>query len=292
MNKNGKLCPKKSTNILYDCASEMAPPDLVDGKFPYVPVLLGGVFTSFVMLVAFIILLFVAGGSSIWAAIAWLGIIANLETVILNGIPYQLAPAGNLAACAIELKKDSTKMPEYWVLLKHSEWMADERPLTEFPEEWREILRASNFLQSACDVMVSVVELVDRMKNGRYKEAVGLITAVLYRNKGISEFQRASLTYDLIYCELMTENRRERIATLRHPNLLWLIQKVKKEPFVLRTEYAYTLLYENDLRKAEEYKRTFEKVAKRYPYELIIEEERLFMEEAYKKWSKTIRGVR
>jgi hypothetical protein len=53
---------------------------------------------------------------------------------------------------------------------------------------------------------------------------------------------------------------------------------MQKFPSVIRTEYAYALLYEKDLPKAEKLKARFEKCAKNYPYTGDIESERELFE--------------
>ena len=52
------------------------------------------------------------------------------------------------------------------------------------------------------------------------------------------------------------------------------IKQMKNTPSVIRTEYAYALLVEKDEKKAEDWLKLFEKVAKTYPYPRDIEGER------------------
>lgn len=58
------------------------------------------------------------------------------------------------------------------------------------------------------------------------------------------------------------------------------MKSMKNFPSVLRTEYAYALLCENDTAKAEHIKAKFEKCAKTYPYPNDIQSERELMEMA------------
>ena len=53
---------------------------------------------------------------------------------------------------------------------------------------------------------------------------------------------------------------------------------MRKFPSVIRTEYAYSLLYLNDVKKAAKLKKQFEKRAKTYPYITDIESERELLE--------------
>ena len=59
---------------------------------------------------------------------------------------------------------------------------------------------------------------------------------------------------------------------------------MKTFPSVLRTEYAYALLGEKDIDKAQKIKDQFEKCAKTYPYPSDIDSERELMEIAEEKF--------
>ena len=63
------------------------------------------------------------------------------------------------------------------------------------------------------------------------------------------------------------------------------MQSMKKNPTIIRTEYACALLLENDSIKAEKIKQQFEKCVVSYPYTSDIESERELIniaEEYYK----------
>jgi hypothetical protein len=52
------------------------------------------------------------------------------------------------------------------------------------------------------------------------------------------------------------------------------MKQMRKFPSVIRTEYAYALLYEKDASKAERIEAQFAKCAKHHPYPSDIESER------------------
>jgi len=64
------------------------------------------------------------------------------------------------------------------------------------------------------------------------------------------------------------------------------MKKMKTFPSIQRTEYAYALLAEKDLAKAEKIKKQFEASAKNYPYPQDIQSERELMEIAENIYNK------
>ena len=52
------------------------------------------------------------------------------------------------------------------------------------------------------------------------------------------------------------------------------MKSMKKYPSILRTEYAIALLYENNVEKANNIKKEFDKISKNYPYQIDIDSEK------------------
>lgn len=94
---------------------------------------------------------------------------------------------------------------------------------------------------------------------------------------GIIGVHRNLLICDRMYIELITECRHEVIDGMRTPELLQFMKLMKKFPSVLRTQYAYSLLYERNTAAAAEIKKQFELCTKKYPYPSDIQAERELM---------------
>ena len=85
---------------------------------------------------------------------------------------------------------------------------------------------------------------------------------------------RALLLCDEMYLELLGENRRGTVdAMLTKPQRRFMRQ-MKDFPSVLRTEYALALLHNGDKERAAKLRTQFEKIAKTYPYQGEIGQER------------------
>ena len=67
------------------------------------------------------------------------------------------------------------------------------------------------------------------------------------------------LACDRLYCELIGNEDEQVINNLRTKEQLKFMKQMKKFPSVLRTEYAFSLLYEKDMTKVNQIKEQFEK---------------------------------
>ena len=97
---------------------------------------------------------------------------------------------------------------------------------------------------------------------------------------GIIGLHRSMLICDRIFCELVGEKRPERLEEMLNKQQKKFMKSMKTYPSILRTQYAYALLYEKDMNKAEKIKQQFEKYARTYPYPGEITGERELMKTA------------
>ena len=121
------------------------------------------------------------------------------------------------------------------------------------------------------------------MDEHRFEEADQQIKHLLQIESGIVGVHQNLLICDQIYCELIGENRPNRIRAKLTKGQKKFMKAMKTFPSVLRTEYAYALLGEKDIDKAQKIKEQFEKCAKTYPYPSDIESEHELMEIAEEK---------
>ena len=87
--------------------------------------------------------------------------------------------------------------------------------------------------------MLACARLIDQM---RFKEAGQTIERLLSMETGITGMHRGLLTVELIYCELVGENRQDRLEALLDEKQEKFMAHMRKKLPVLRTEYAYELL--------------------------------------------------
>ena len=157
--------------------------------------------------------------------------------------------------------------------MKISEQIAKGLRLKEMPEEWFGIPEDDEMQNSMTAAMAVFYEnrLMDQHK---FEEAGELIDKLCSMNTAIVGLYNNLLACDRLYCELIGNEDEQVINNLRTKEQLKFMKQMKKFPSVLRTEYAFSLLYEKDMTKVNQIKEQFEKCAATYPYASDIESER------------------
>lgn len=121
------------------------------------------------------------------------------------------------------------------------------------------------------------------MDEHAFEETAELITKMLKMDSAMLGIYRFLLTVDLIYCELAGAQREEILEQWEDSQIQRAAKQMKNYLSVIRTEYAYALLRENDIHKAEKLRESFEKNARSYPYAGDAQSERELMDLADEK---------
>ncbi len=251
----------------------MAPPDMVDGKIPYVLYNLGGCIANVVVSVIPMVVVLVVWKPTYanFMVLLWAGI--GLFTVILNGIPMKLQGMPNDGHNAWSLGKHPEALKAFWLQMKINEQVALGKRLKELPKEWFE-LPSEDGMQNSLIATVAVFACNRLLDEGNYAEAAELMEHLVSGKNGMVGIHRHMLNADRIYCELVGENRKEKLEELYTAELKNFLKAMKKSPSAQRTEYLYAKYVEKEEKKAELAMTCFEKVAKTYPYAHEIEAER------------------
>lgn len=254
----------------------MAPPDMKDGKIPYVLYNLGGSIVNILSAAVFMGLFFLSREFQFTSALFLIISMIGTFFALTNGIPLQLGTVNNDGHNALSLGKNSEAMRAFWIQLKVSELNTKGVRIKDMPEEWF----AMPSPQSMKNSLVSVIgvficnRLMDAME---FKIADQTMEELLKRDTGMVGLHRSLLMVDRIYCELVSENRQEILDEMLDKNQKKLMKAMKNYPSILRTEYAYALLSQKDSLKADKIKAAFEKIAASYPYPQEIGSERELM---------------
>lgn len=251
----------------------MCPPDMEDGKIPFFLYNLGGSFMNIISSLIF------AGAYFLCKEIRYLSFFLLLMSIVgigvafMNGVPMRLGSVDNDGYNAKSLGKSSAALRSFWVQMKISEQIAKGLRLKEMPEEWFGIPEDDEMQNSMTAAMAVFYEnrLMDQHK---FEEAGELIDKLCSMNTAIVGLYNNLLACDRLYCELIGNEDEQVINNLRTKEQLKFMKQMKKFPSVLRTEYAFFLLYEKDMTKVNQIKEQFEKCAATYPYASDIESER------------------
>lgn len=275
--KEGRLQCKKMVLAGTGGQCLLAPPNMKDGKMPYVLYNLGGplanlisapVFWGFSMLL-----------KPVWMLSALMGMFAivGLLYALVNGIPMRMGALDNDGYNALSLGKDPDALYSLWVQLKVNEQNAQGVRIKDMPEEWFDVPQEEKMKNSMISVL-GVLACNRLMDLHEFEKADSLMERMLQGNAAINGIYKNLLELDRIFCELMGEKRSERLNGMMGNPQKKFMKSMKTFPSVLRTEFAWTLLMEKNRKKADEMKRQFEKIEKTYPYPADMESERELME--------------
>ncbi len=284
LKENGKLVSKRLKIAGTGGQCLMAPPEMVNDKFPVVLYNMGGSVMNLVVSLLFIPVLIAAPKGGLFALFSFLMIGMGVISGLGNGIPLHTKTVDNDGYNAISLGKSKDAMRAFWLQMKMNEQLSKGLRLKDMPDEWFEIPSdeaMKNNLVAAIGVSVGN-RLMDQH---RFEEADALMAHILKIESGMIGLHRNLVICDRIYYELIHENRPEVIASFYTKEQQKFMKAMRTFPSVIRTEYAYALLVEKDQGKAAKSMEAFEKVAKTYPYPNDINSERELIQIADEKAS-------
>ena len=254
----------------------MCPPEMADGKFPYILYNLGGVLMNLFSVIVFSILARMFQAWELVNIFCVIMVVIGIAYALLNGIPMHVGQIDNDGYNAWSLGKTPQALKAFWLQMKINERVAAGERLKSMPDEWFEIPSDEDMKNSMTAVkgVFACSRLMDQMK---FDEADKEMERLLDLDSGIVELHRQLMRNDQIYCELVGERDKERLARLYDKEQLKFHKMMKNYPSILRTEYVYALLYEENKEKAAKVLEKFEKHAKKYPHPHEIESERELM---------------
>lgn len=255
------------------------PPDMIDGKIPYVLYNLGGVFVNIIVALIALAVVFCTNNSYVAdCCIAFS--LAGFGMAALNGIPMKNSTICNDGSNTLTISRSPSSLKAFWIQLKVSELISKGMRLKDMPSELFELGESSDLNNN----MVSAVAVFNEnrlMDEHRFIEANNALDRLLDGDAELVGIYRFLLSCDRLYIELLNERRAERINAIYDKQMAAFMKKMKLFPSVLRTRYAYALLFENDSQKADEILFKFDGIADSYPYPSDIESERELIDIAY-----------
>lgn len=250
----------------------MSPPDMKDGKMPFVLYNLGGSIANFVSTIIFAGLFVFCKNipmvSSLLICMITTGVILGLTNII----PLKLGMVNNDGHNTIVLMKSKRALAAFWIQLKIAEETARGVRIKDMPKEWFYLPDDSDMDNSffAAEAVFYENYLMDKHEFDKVKD---IADKLLNMESGMVGVYRNLIICDRIYCELISGGNRNIIDSLYSKALIKFMKQMKKFPSVLRTNYSIALLYNSDNSEAEQIKEQFRKSSNTYPYISDIESE-------------------
>lgn len=254
----------------------MVPPDMVDGKIPFVLYNLGGSLANLIAAALCIAGYFAFASVPLLQTMCMMFALVGAAFALINGVPMRMGGVDNDGYNIVSLSKSADALRAFWIQMKTNHQIASGVRLKDMPQEWFVIPPAQQLTNSM--VAVIAVFASNRLLDAHeFDKADELMERLLQMDTGIVGLHRSMLICDRMYCELIGENRKEQLDILYDKQQISFMKSMKNYPSIIRTEYAYARLAQSDADKASKIMARFEKCAKTYPYPIDIESEREFI---------------
>lgn len=265
LKENGKLVSKRLKIAGTGGQCLMAPPEMVDGKYPVVLYNLGGSIMNLIVSLLFLVIFLVIPQDSIFSLFCFLMVALGVITGLSNGIPLHTKTVDNDGYNAISLGKSKDAMRAFWLQMKMNEQLSKGLRLKDMPDEWFE-MPSDEAMKNNLVAAIGVSVCNRLMDQHRFEEADQLMEHILEIESGMIGIHRNLVICDRMYFEMIHQNRQEIVDQFYTKEQNQFMKSMRTFPSVIRTEYAYAVLIEKDQDKAAKALESFEKVAKTYPY--------------------------
>lgn len=251
----------------------LTPPEIKDGKYPYVFYNLGGSLMNLIASVVFGLLAWVCRDEGYVFVFSMEMVLIGLAFAITNGLPLCVNGVSNDGYNALSLGKSPEAMRSFWLQLKMNELIAEGIRLKDMPEEWFEVPSDESMKNPMTSVM-GVFACNRLMDEQKFEEADALIMRLLSIDSGIIGLYRNMMVNDQIYCELVGRRNPERLDTMQSKQQKKFMKAMKSNPSILRTKYTYALLTGRDEAETRKIRGQFVRAADKYPNAGEVKSER------------------
>ena len=277
LKKDGKLLFKRMSLAGTGGQCLMSPPDLVDGKMPVLLYNFGGAIMNLIASAVFLTASFLFPAVSFFTVFFRILALIGIAFAFMNGVPLHLGPADNDGANALALMRNEEAVRAFWLQLKANAEASSGRRLRDMPDDWFTVPDDSA-MNNSMIAATGVLACSRLMDEHRFAEADGLMEHMLSIESRIVPLHRSLMVCDRIFLELIGGNDPDKLNSLLTKEQKKMMKASETAPSVLRTEYAYALLAEQDTEKAKQLEAKFDRIASAYPYSGELSGEKEFMQ--------------
>ena len=259
----------------------LAPPDLVNGSMPYLLYNLGGSLFNLLSAAASLVICFAADGHGYLQILFMALAVVGVFLALMNAVPMRLGGINNDGYNALHLGKDKEAVRCLWLQLKINEQFTLGVCLKDMPQEWFEPVPEALWDNALC-VATGVFAAGRNIDRQDFSAALKIGERLLEHASGLIGIQRSMLEAEMIFCRLMLYGPGEELSReYEKTGIQEFLKRSSSMPSVLRIQYAYDLIQNQDREAAQKWKRLFEKVEKNYPFDGDIASERELMAYIY-----------
>ena len=242
----------------------MIPPEAKDGKIPVFLYNMGGVLVNLIIACLLLVLYIPVRSMPVLPYAFILGAEFSLIMVLFNGLPLKVGGIANDGMNAFSLRKDIHANDAFRKqLLINGEQTRGIR-LSDMPDEWFSMPENTDMNNPIC-ASVPVFYCNRLIDSENFDEAERSILNLINGDNGLIGMYRSMLISDLIYC-LLLKGENDRAAKYYTTEQRAAMNSLRSISSILRTEYALAICKIHGAKKAEKVKKSFDKLAKKYPY--------------------------
>jgi len=255
----------------------LAPPDLVNGSMPYLLYNLGGSLFNLLSAAISLMICFAADGHGYLQILFMAFAVVGVFLALMNAVPMRLGGINNDGYNALHLGKDKEAVRCLWLQLKINEQFTLGVRLKDMPQEWFEPVPEALWDNALC-VATGVFAAGRNIDRQDFPAALKIGERLLEHASGLIGIQRSMLEAEMIFCRLMLDGPGEELSReYEKTGIQEFLKRSFSMPSVLRIQYAYDLIQNQDREAAQKWKRLFEKVEKNCPFDGDIASERELM---------------
>lgn len=213
---------------------------------------------------------FCIGKESVPAICLLLGGMLGIGTALMNGIPLSSLANDGYNATILRKSKEA-RMAFRCQLLMNDEMLQGKR-LSELPEEWF-VLGETCQMDNALTTSTVVLCFSRLMETRQFEEAKQLGQHILDEAEELADVHELMVKAELLFMEILRCEDTAKAKQMYEKDKKSLMV-LKNMPSMQRILYAYYLCIEKDVKKAEQAKAQFEKLAKHYPNPTELADER------------------
>ncbi len=244
----------------------LEPPELKDGKMPYLLYNLGGTLANLLTAVICGLLGFAFRENALVRLFFVMQTVVGLLNAALNGVPMDMGEVCNDGKNALSMGKDPAALRSLWVQLRLNAEQVKGVRLKDMPEEWFTMPTDAQ-LQNGITSVTAVLHENRLMDEHRFSEAAQLIDELNAKQTGIMALHKNLFLCDRLYCALVLGEDAEPYLTRWDSKEMQVFRKQMKDYLsIMAAEYTVALLAEKDRLKAEAVRLKFEKRCETYPY--------------------------
>lgn len=272
--ENGKIKFKKHSVAGTGGQCLMTPPPLNDGDYPVILYNLGGVIINMISAAICAALAIVFIDHSIVFCIFAMTAISAFLVAVTNGIPLKLGVINNDGSNARELYKNREAKVAFHNQFKMIELITAGVRLRDMDDSLFP-LPSEEGMQNSISASAAVFHENRLMDQGKYDKALLLIDKLISEKNALIGLHKSLLVADKITILLLRQQKLEIVKEYYTSSEYVTFKKQMPTSIsVLRTDYAYLLLYDKNEEAAEKLLSKFEICAKTHPYAPDVESER------------------